>query len=90
MPRSRRSCATIRPAPCPVSQDAPFDNWMVAVAEAAEMPGVDDLDRATTEQLTRTWGVVQESADVPPEELAARIAVDAHLAVAERREDAGG
>lgn len=55
---------------------------MAAVAEAAEMLSISDLDRATGDDLTRAWGLVRKSADVTLEELTAGIARDTHLEVA--------
>jgi len=55
---------------------------MAAVAEAAEMLSISDLDRATADDLTRAWALVRKSADVSLEELTAGIARDTHLEVA--------
>ena len=52
---------------------------MLAVAEAAELMGVADLDDATAVELTKAWGLVRKSADLAPDELARRIAHDTHL-----------
>jgi CheY-like chemotaxis protein len=56
---------------------------MAAVAEAAEMLSISDLDRATGNDLTRAWALVRKSADVTLEELARSIAHDMHLEVAD-------
>jgi CheY-like chemotaxis protein len=72
-----------------VSADAPFGNWMVAVAEAADLAHVPELEKATAEQMTRAWGLVRKAAGISPADLAERIAGEAHLDVAElRRADA--
>lgn len=47
------------------------------------MLGVHDMDRATGDELTRAWGLVRQSAGLAPAELAARIAEDAHVPVAD-------
>jgi len=59
---------------------------MAAVAEAAEMLGLSDLDRATAEELSQAWALVCKSADVTTEGLAEGIARDTHHQVAKLAE----
>lgn len=56
---------------------------MVAVAEAAEVTGAPDLDGASVEQMIKAWGLVRRTANVTEEELAASIAREAGLQVAD-------
>ena len=60
-----------------------FENWMVAVAEAAEVAGAEALDSATVSQMTKAWDLVGQAADVPVSELAAGIAEQAEIRVAD-------
>lgn len=62
----------------------PFSgNWMVAVAEAAEMAGASDLDTATADQMTKAWGLVRAAAGLSLEDLTKGIAEQAHLPIAD-------
>ncbi|NNL29456.1 MAG: response regulator [Gemmatimonadetes bacterium] len=65
-----------------MSSKPSFGNWMVAVAEAAEVAGAPNLDGASVEQMTKAWTLVRRAAEISQEELAANIAVEAGLAVA--------
>ncbi len=56
---------------------------MVAVAEAAEVAGAPDLDNATTDQMTKAWGLVRRAADVSLIDLTTLIAEQSHLRVAQ-------
>ena len=56
---------------------------MVAVAEAAEVAGAPDLDNATTDQMTKAWGLVRTAADVSLIDLTTLIAEQSHLKVAQ-------
>lgn len=60
-----------------------FGNWMVAVAEAAEVAGATDLDAATVSQMTKAWDLVTKAADISPPALTECIAEQAHIAVAD-------
>lgn len=60
-----------------------FGNWLVAIAEAAEVAGARDLDTATPEQLSKAWGLVRKTAGLSLEELEERIAQQASLRVAD-------
>lgn len=59
-----------------------FGNWMVAVAEAAEVAGAPTLDGASVEQMAKAWGLVQRTADFTRDELKEAIAEEAHIRVA--------
>ena len=56
---------------------------MVGVAEAAEVAGASSLDGASAEQMTKAWTLVGRAADISTEELAAAIAQEAGLRVAD-------
>ena len=60
-----------------------FGNWLVAIAEAAEVAGARDQDSATPEQMTRAWGLVRKTANLSLEELTQRVAAQAKLEVAD-------
>ncbi len=66
-----------------MSQEPLFGNWMVAIAEAAEVAGSVDLDTATAAQLAQAWELVARAADLSVEELVDRIAAEAGLSVAD-------
>lgn len=66
-----------------MSPERIFGNWLVAIAEAAEVAGAGDLDSATPEQMTRAWGLVRKTANVSLDELRKRVATQAQLAVAD-------
>ena len=59
-----------------------FGNWMVAVAEAAEVAGAPNLDGASTEQMVKAWGLVQRAAEISLKELKEGIAQQAGVPVA--------
>lgn len=56
---------------------------MVAVAEAAEVAGVTDLDDATAGQLGKAWELVSAAAQLTRQQLAEHIAQEAGLGVAD-------
>jgi CheY-like chemotaxis protein len=60
-----------------------YSNWMVAVAEAAEVAGTADLDAATGAQLEKAWELVTSAAEITREELATNIAQQSGLPVAD-------
>ena len=60
-----------------------YGNWMVMVAEAAEVAGAPDLDAASGAQLVKAWDLVAQASDVSREDLAKQIAEQAGLAVAD-------
>lgn len=66
-----------------MSSEPFFGNWLVAIAEAAEVAGVTDIETATVSDLTRAWGLVRKAADIPLDELVRGIAEQAELGVAD-------
>lgn len=56
---------------------------MVAVAEAAAVAGAPDLDTASHEQMVRAWGLVSRAATIDEADLAAEIAKQAGIRVAD-------
>jgi CheY-like chemotaxis protein len=60
-----------------------FGNWMVAVAEAAEVAGAPNLDGASADQMDKAWDLVRRTADVTRAELMDAIAREARIPVAE-------
>lgn len=60
-----------------------FGNWMVAIAEAAELAGAADLDSATADQMTKAWGLVRKAAEISLPDLTERIAKQAHISSAD-------
>lgn len=65
-----------------MSSQPVFGNWMVAVAEAAEVAGAPDLDGASADHLVRAWNLVCRTANVGEDDLAGSIAREAGLKVA--------
>jgi len=55
---------------------------MVAVVEAAEVAGAPDVEQATSDQLTKAWGLVRKAADLSLAELTKQIAEQSHIEVA--------
>lgn len=66
-----------------MSAERIFGNWMVALAEAAEVAGAKDLDAATGPQLAKAWNLLRTTADITAVELNERMAKQARIEVAE-------
>lgn len=66
--------------------DPIFGNWLVAVAEAAEVAGAPSLDGASVEQMSKAWDLVRQTADVTKKELTEAIARQAGIPVANLEE----
>lgn len=66
-----------------MSSEPIFGNWMVALAEAAEVAGASDLDSATAAQTSKAWDLVRETASLTSEEVAGQIAKQAGTEVAD-------
>lgn len=66
-----------------VSSEPIFGNWMVAVAEAAEVAGAPNMDAASAQQMTKAWSLVRGAADITLDELTEAIARQAAVPVAE-------
>jgi CheY-like chemotaxis protein len=60
-----------------------IQHWLVAVVRAAGLPGADALDIASDSDLTGAWDLVEMTAAVSPDDLAARVAAHYRLGVAE-------
>lgn len=60
-----------------------FGNWLVAMAEALAFTGAEDVDTATPEQMTQAWALVGTTAEMSPAELAAGIATQSELGIAD-------
>lgn len=65
-----------------VSSEPIFGNWMVAVAEAAEVAGAPDMDAASPEQMAKAWSLVRDAADITLDELKEGVARQAAVPVA--------
>jgi len=65
-----------------VSVEPFFGHWMVAVAEAAAIAGVDSLDAASPAKMTDAWKLVAHASHKSLDELAEEIAKQHHLQVA--------
>lgn len=63
-----------------------FGNWLVAVAEAAEVAGASTLDGATVDQMARAWDLVQKTVGVTQREMTDAIARQAGIPVARLEE----
>lgn len=66
-----------------VSSEPIFGNWMVAVAEAAEVAGAPNMDAASARQMAKAWSLVGGAADITLDELTEAIARQAAVPVAE-------
>lgn len=66
--------------------DPIFGNWLVAVAEAAEVAGAPSLDGASVEQMSKAWDLVRQTADVTKKELTEAIARQAGIPAANLEE----
>ena len=60
-----------------------FGNWLVAMAEALAFTGAEDVDTATPEQMTQAWALVGTTAEMSAAELAAGMATQSELGIAE-------
>lgn len=66
-----------------MSHEPFYGNWMVMVAEAAEVAGVADLDAASGAQLAKAWDLVAKASEISTEVLAERIAEQTGVPVAD-------
>jgi CheY-like chemotaxis protein len=62
-----------------VSVEPFFGHWMVAVAEAAAIMGVESLDEATPAQMAEAWDLVAQASGLTLIDLAEAIAAQHHL-----------
>lgn len=69
-----------------MSTEPIFGNWMLAVAEAAEVAGAPNLDGASVEQMTKAWRLVRQTANITLTELTEAIARQAGIPVATLQE----
>jgi len=60
-----------------------FGNWLVALAEALALTGAEDVNAASSEQLNQAWTLMGAAAELSPAEIAAGIATQSELELAD-------